>query len=54
MIKGIKGTRWWQNRDLWPDHIRHALLCSWLGHRYTIPKMSGTLCSRCRAFRPLS
>ena len=42
----------WQNRDLLPDHLRGVLLCSWLGHRYTVPKMYALLCSRCRADTP--
>ena len=53
MSRRTKGTApWsWQNRDLWPDYLRGYLICSWLGHRYTVPKMYGMLCSRCRRYR---
>lgn len=52
-MKGIKGTRWWEMRDLWPDHLRGALLCKPLGHRYTMQKMYDVLCCRCRACAPI-
>lgn len=27
-----------------------STVCRWRGHRFTIRKMSGSLCSRCRSF----
>lgn len=33
------------------EGLAQMFLCSWLGHSFTIRKMHGTLCSRCRMFR---
>lgn len=39
------------DRDLWGSIFNATFVCSWLGHSYTVSKMSGRVCHRCRAFR---
>lgn len=34
------------------EAIARVLLCSWLGHKFTIHKMRDDVCARCSTSRP--
>ena len=50
MSRRSQYTVW--DRAMVKEAVARSLLCSWLGHKFTIHKMYDDVCARCSTSRP--